>query len=54
MKFYDNKKSELKELSSKLGRYKPMEQLKEISSKLTLSEGTSQMIMRAMQKSQNK
>jgi len=37
MKFYDNKISEIKGLSNKLNKYKPMEQFKSISEKLSLS-----------------
>lgn len=38
--FYDKKISEIKGLSSRLNTYQPMEQLKQISQKLTLSAGT--------------
>lgn len=50
MKFYDNKINEIKGLSNKLNKYKPMEQFKEISEKLSLSENTTNLIRKAMQK----
>lgn len=41
MKFFDNKINHVKGLSSKLSNYQPMEQIKKITEKLTLSPGTS-------------
>ena len=40
-KFYDSKIKEIKGLSFKLSNYQPGEQLKNITQKLTLSQGTS-------------
>lgn len=54
IKFYDKKISEIKGLSSKLNTYKPMEQLKKISEKLTLSPGTSELIRKTMEKNLSK
>ena len=50
MKFYDKKIDEIKGLSNKLGKYEPAEQLKQISQKLSLSEGTSKLLHKAMSK----
>ena len=48
IKFYDKKIDEIKGLSNKLGKYRPMEQLEHITQKLSLSENTSQLIRSAM------
>jgi hypothetical protein len=49
-KFYDSKIGEIKNLSNKLGTYKPEEQFNKISQKLTLSPGTADLIKRVMTK----
>lgn len=48
IKFYDKKIDEVKGLSNKLGRYRPMEQLEQITQKLSLSLNTSQLIKGVM------
>jgi len=49
--FYDNKISEIRNLSQKLTKYKPMDQINQITSKLTLSSNTASLIKNAIQKS---
>ena len=49
-KFYDNKISEIKNLSSKLNTYKPIDALNKINSKLNLSENTTNLIKKIIQK----
>jgi|688.fasta_scaffold280934_1 transcription initiation factor TFIIIB Brf1 subunit/transcription initiation factor TFIIB len=49
-KFYDNKISEIKNLSSKLNTYKPIDALKKINAKLNLSENTTNLIKKIIQK----
>jgi transcription initiation factor TFIIIB Brf1 subunit/transcription initiation factor TFIIB len=49
-KFYDNKISEIKNLSSKLNTYKPIDSLNKINSKLNLSENTTNLIKKIIQK----
>lgn len=49
-KFYDNKISEIKNLSSRLNTYKPIDTLNKINSKLNLSENTTNLIKKIMQK----
>jgi transcription initiation factor TFIIIB Brf1 subunit/transcription initiation factor TFIIB len=49
-KFYDNKISEIKNLSSKLNTYKPIDTLNQINSKLNLSENTANLLKKIIQK----
>jgi len=49
-KFYDNKISEIKNLSNKLNTYKPIDALSKINSKLNLSENTTNLIKKIIQK----
>jgi len=52
--FYDSKISELKGLSSKLNRYNPSEQLKQMSLKLNLSASTAELLSRTMQRGEQR
>jgi hypothetical protein len=49
-KFYDSKISEIRNLSSKLNKYRPMDQINQITNKLTLSNNTTQLIRKALTK----
>jgi uncharacterized coiled-coil DUF342 family protein len=50
-KFYDSKINEIRNLSNKLGTYKPIEQFSRISQKLNLSAGAADMIRKVIMKS---
>lgn len=49
-KFYDSKINEIRNLSNKLGTYKPIEQFSQISQKLNLSAGAADMIRKVIMK----
>lgn len=48
--FYDNKISEIKNLSVKINKYKPIDHLKQINSKLNISSNTANLLKKIINK----